>query len=62
MKGGFGNPAGVGELEGVQLKVVISAIKEYDDALEQLLEQHQDTPIFLSLPSLLYKVFPDTPS
>ncbi|MHC4792463.1 MAG: IS110 family transposase [Planctomycetota bacterium] len=35
-----------------QLKVVIPAIKKYDEALEQLLEQHQDTPIFLSLPSV----------
>ena len=35
-----------------QLKVVIPAIKEYDNALEQLLEQHQDAPIFLSLPSV----------
>ena len=35
-----------------QLKVVISAQKEYDDALEQLLEQHQDTQIFKSLPSV----------
>lgn len=35
-----------------QLKVVIDAIKEYDKALEQLLEKHQDAPIFLSLPSV----------
>ena len=35
-----------------QLKTVIDAIKEYDDTLEQLLQQHQDTQIFKSLPSV----------
>lgn len=35
-----------------QLKTVISAIKEYNDALERLLEQHKDTQIFKSLPSV----------
>jgi transposase len=35
-----------------QLKTVMPAIKEYDDTLEQLLRQHQDTDIFLSLPSV----------
>jgi hypothetical protein len=35
-----------------QLHTVIPTIKEYDDALKVLLQQHQDTPIFLSLPSV----------
>ena len=35
-----------------QLKTVIGAIKEYDDALEKLLEKHEDTQIFKSLPSV----------
>jgi len=37
-----------------QLKTVIPAIKEYDDRIKILCQQHQDSQIFLSLPSVSY--------